>query len=273
MPLLPRLQKLMLEHRFRPSQKLSQNFIVSEQLLDSMVNAAELSEKDTVLEIGAGVGFLTERLLEKSRVVAVEFDEMMCEILEQRFSGNKNFTLIKGDFLSAKLPKFNKIVSLPPYRISSEIMLRLFREDFEFAVIVFQREFVQKLMAEPGFMERSYLSVLTELLFDAKIIQANIPPRAFYPKPESYSALVKFTRNKAHTPKNLGSFIIFLKEVFRYKNKDFPNSLKNAAKAQKKLKIKADSILPYLQKIGVDGEKTNMISTKDFLAVFRKISP
>jgi len=173
MNLFSDLQQLMIDYRFRPKKKLAQHFIISEELIEKMIKEADLKPKDTVLEIGPGLGFLTQFMLEKSKVVGVELDPDMQEILEKRFAKNKDFKLIKGNFLETKLPKFTKLVSFPPYHISGDIMVKIFNEKFEIGLLVFQREFCEKLIAEPGFKEYSYLSVLSDYLYSKEILIKN----------------------------------------------------------------------------------------------------
>ncbi|HDY72652.1 MAG TPA: ribosomal RNA small subunit methyltransferase A [bacterium] len=270
MTLFSELQQLMVSYRFRPKKKLAQHFIISEDLIQRMLKEADLKAKDTVLEIGPGVGFLTQFLLEKSRVIGVELDEEMFDILEKRFSKNKNFKLLKGNFLSTKLPKFNKIVSFPPYHISGDILVKLFQEKFDLALLVFQREFCEKLLAEPGFKEYSYLSVLSDYLYEKEIVIRNIPPKSFYPKPEAYSSLLKLTRKNVKGIKDFEKFAFFVKNLFRYKNKDLSNSLKNCLK-ETHFKVDYDKALKIIQEAELDGVKTYLLTTEDFLLIFKKI--
>jgi len=271
MTLFSELQQLMVTYRFRPKKKLAQHFIINEELIQRMVKEADLKAKDRVLEIGPGVGFLTQFLLEKSKVIGVELDEEMNEILEKRFSKNKNFKLLKGNFLGTKLPKFNKIVSFPPYHISGGILVKLFKEKFDLALIVFQREFCEKLLAKPGFKEYSYLSVLSDYLYEKEIVIHNISSNSFYPKPEGYSSLLKLTRKKnVKGIKDFEKFALFIKNLFRYKNKDLSNSLKNCLK-EIDFKVDYGKALQIIQEAELDGVKTYLLSTEDFLLIFKKI--
>ena len=266
------LQQLMIEHRFRPNHKFSQNFIINDSLVEKMVKEADLKKTDVVLEIGSGAGTLTEKLLEKAHVVGVELDSSLTMVLEDRFGKNKNFTLVKGDFLKVDLPKFNKVVALPPYNISSDIILRLVREDFDCVLLVFQKEFVEKIVAEPGFCEYSYISVLTDFLFKTKVIVSSISPASFYPKPETYSALIKLTRRKKLSGiKDFEKFIMFVKNIFRYKNKDFSNALKNCLKSMKGSFPKKD-YSELIEKKGLTNVKTNLLTTEEVVDFFKKIS-
>ena len=133
--LFDQLQDLMIQNHFRPEKKLSQFFCINEALLQFLVNRATLKEGDVVLEIGPGTGFLTRILLNRTkkagaRVVAIEFDETMYALLYKLFSEEitkGELTLILGDALEQDLEllKINKVVSLPPYHISSALLSKL----------------------------------------------------------------------------------------------------------------------------------------------------
>jgi 16S rRNA (adenine1518-N6/adenine1519-N6)-dimethyltransferase len=273
MSLFSKLQSLMINYRFRPNEKLSQNFCIDERLLVKMVDSAFLKKNDVVLEIGAGTGFLTEKLLEKCKVIAVEKDDTLADLLSKNFSNNKNFVLAHNDFLDLKTLKFNKIVALPPYALSDDIMLKIFSYRPEIVVIVFQREFVRKLAAFPGLKEYSYLSVLTNLIFDSNVLIENISPMSFFPKPSSYSSLLCLVlRKKQPEVKNFFDFIFFLKQIFRFKNKSLRNAINNAyPELHKKFKIDPNKIDELLGSCYYASKKVNLLEPEEFLDLFRKI--
>jgi 16S rRNA (adenine1518-N6/adenine1519-N6)-dimethyltransferase len=238
-----------------------------------MVDSAFLKRNDVVLEIGAGTGFLTEKLLEKCKVIAVEKDDTLANLLSKNFSENKNFVLAHEDFLDLKPLKFNKIVALPPYAISDDIMLKIFSYRPEIVVIVFQREFARKLAAFPGLKEYSYLSVLANLIFESSIIIENISPMSFFPKPNSYSSLLCLVlRKKQPELKNFADFIFFLKQIFRFKNKSLSNAINNAyPELHKKFDVKHDKIDKTLCSCDYASKKVNLLEPEEFLDLFRKI--
>lgn len=273
MSLLAELQALMHEYRFRPNQRLSQNFIVDEALLEKMVSAAELKKTDSVAEIGCGTGFLTRRLLGHCKVIGFEKDAKMAEILSAKFSDEKGFTLVQGDFLSVDFPEFTKVVSLPPYGISTDLIVRLFLLEPEKAVLVLQREFVEKLAAEPGFWDYGYVSVLTSLRFDVRVAERSISPGSFYPSPNSFSSLVvlsaKRPRPKIPDPQN---FVFFVRTLFRYQNKNLANALRNSMPdLEAKMKINRKAAEAVADSDAGD-EKVKLIEPEAFADIFTKIS-
>ena len=133
MSLFAELNNQMVNYHFRPNRKMAQCFIINGEVIHKMVSAAQLKESDKVLEVGAGTGFLTRELLKHSKVIAVELDETLAALLREQFANeikSGKLKLVEGSILSVKVPKFNKVVALPPYTISSELAFWLLRHDF-----------------------------------------------------------------------------------------------------------------------------------------------
>ncbi|HLC79268.1 MAG TPA: 16S rRNA (adenine(1518)-N(6)/adenine(1519)-N(6))-dimethyltransferase RsmA [archaeon] len=273
MSLFSELSQLMIEYRFRPEQGFSQNFIIDEVILQKMVDTAELEENDIVLEIGCGTGFLTKQLLEKCKVVGFEKDPKMVQILKGKFSENKNFKLIEKDFLQTEIPKFTKVVSLPPYNISTEIVLRLLLSSPKKIVLIFQREFSEKIIAEPGFWDYSYISALCRVKFEPQVIVQNISPMAFYPKPQAYSTLLVLNpREQEVKIKDFSAFALFVKNLFRYKNKNLANALLLCEKQLSgKIKFSKKGVKEVLED-EISKEKVNLIWPDELAQIFRKLS-
>jgi len=272
MGLFDELQGLMIKYRFRPNKKIAQHFAIDQALLETLVKLADLNKEDVVLEIGAGTGFLTRELLKECKVVAVELDERLCRLLSNELP-KENLSLIEGDFLDVELPFFSKVVSLPPYCKSAEIVFRLLRHDFGLGVLVFQKEFAEKLVAWPGLREYCALSVLTQYFFSAEIVQV-VPSKSFFPVPKEESRIVALKRHKRFQPiKDPALFELFVKTVFRFRNKNLGNALQKSRQfLLQKMKLsekefgKRASSLPLLE------EKVNLVSVQDFVRIFNKIA-
>ena len=271
MSLFNELQNLMAKHGFRPNRKLSQNFVVNEALIQKLINLANLKKDDTVLEVGPGTGFLSRELLNHCRVIAVELDQSLCTLLEEELPP-KGLTLICEDFLKAKLPKFNKVVSLPPYCQSSPIMLKLFLLDFELAVLVLQKEFAEKILAEPGFDQYSALSVLIQHSFDLKAGQI-VSPASFFPRPREESrVLILEAKKPSPLVNDREGFSLFVKTLFRFRNKNFKNAIEKSKQfllpnfklSEKEFDRKAAS-LPSLE------EKVCQLQVRAFAQAFNKL--
>ena len=178
----------------RPSKRLGQNFLLDQSIASEIVSSIRPSETDTVLEPGPGHGTLTRLLREKAgKVVAVEKDPFLVRELRQTFKDHPNVIIVEGDVLKiSPLPDFNKIVSTPPYYLSSKLALFLSRSKFDVAGIVFQKEFGERLLAKPGTREYGRLTVSVRRRLNIERIRG-IPRRSFQPRPKVDSILLRLT--------------------------------------------------------------------------------
>jgi len=272
MELLGELQGLMIRYRFVPKRKASQHFVVNNALVQKLVSLALLEAGDVALEIGAGTGFLTRELLKKCRVVAFEIDESLCGLLSRELPPEK-LALVCGDFLKQDIPKFTKVVSLPPYSESSAIVHKLLGHDFELAVFVFQREFAEKLVALPGFGNYSALTVLVQQRFDCRIVE-RISPSCFFPRPKGESAIVVLrARDKEPKVRNQAIFRFFVKTIFRFRNKNLRNALQKARQfLLPKLKMERKEFDAKVEKLPFLEEKVKLLSVESIAEAFNQIA-
>ncbi len=270
--LFKELQQLMIKERFLPSKNFSQNFMVNKEIIDLIIFHSKPGKTDVVLEIGPGVGFLTQELVKKCRVIAVEADEKMSRILSSRIK-SRNLFLVEGDFLKLDLPKFNKVVSLPPYSISSPLMNRLLSTGFDSAYLVFQKEFVEKLIAEPGFYEYGAISVITQYYCDSKILIGQIKSSYFYPKPKSISSLIELKYKKRFGEVNNEKlFIKFINTIFRYKKKNLRNAILNSYDIlQPDIKVSKEKFASKVDSLDLAEEKVNLIEVEEYVGIFNKL--
>lgn len=269
MSLFTELSELMGKYSFRPNRKLSQNFLVNENALQEIISLAELNEKDSVLEIGAGTGFLTRELSGKCNVIAFEADEKLCNLLWDLFEDPK-VKIQCGDFLKAELPEFNKVVSVPPYHISKKIMQKLLEKGFEKAVIVFQEEFAEKLVAEPGFPQYSALTVLCSYKTNARIVK-KLSPASFFPKPKTNSAIIVLEKTEPDFKVlNEKLFSFFVIEIFRYRKKNLANALLCSENALKKIGLNKKEALPALKEFDLE-KKVDLTSVREFVEIFNAL--
>jgi len=173
---------------------LGQHFLVKPDILDKIVEYGRVTREDTVLEVGAGRGELTWRIAERAgRVIAVEIDRGLVRELERRVSSYSNVEILVGDVLELRPTGFNKVISNPPYSISRRLMEWLMESGPELMVMTLQREFAVKLIANPGSPKYVYLSFLSGLLYESKIVE--IVPRSYFnPPPRVDSAIVLMRR-------------------------------------------------------------------------------
>ncbi len=227
----------------KPRKQFAQHWLKSEKALNQIVQAAEISKSDRILEIGPGTGILTRRLLPlASCVVAVEIDRDLCQILAKQLGKAENFLLLQGDFLSLDLaslldpfPAFqkpNKVVANIPYNITGPILEKLLGtianpnpEPFDSIVLLVQKEVAQRLYAKPGSRAFGALSVKVQYVADSELI-CLVPAAAFQPPPKVDSAVVRLRPRQistsAQNPQHLETLI---KLGFGAKRKMLRNNL------------------------------------------------
>ncbi|MGC9517151.1 MAG: 16S rRNA (adenine(1518)-N(6)/adenine(1519)-N(6))-dimethyltransferase RsmA [Methanomicrobiales archaeon] len=186
-------KKILKSHGIHLNRRLGQNYLVDDFKRNKILNFANLSSEDTILEVGPGIGTLTLPLARQTRkVVAIEQDQRICKILEERLEEEKiyNVELINADVLSVDLPDFNKIVSNLPYQISSPITFKFLEYNFDLAILMYQKEFAQRMHAHPGSKNYSRLSVMLYFMADVEFLD-RVSAQSFIPPPKVESAVVK----------------------------------------------------------------------------------
>lgn len=254
MSLLQRTRELLKRYRFYPKKRLGQHFVTDRALLERMTSYASLSPEDVVLEVGAGLGFLTRLLAERcGQVIAVEIDGGLMGILRDELRDMGNVKLVHGDVLDTSLPRFNKVVSTPPYSISSPLLFWLLERPFNCAVLTFQEEFANRLAARVGSRDYSRLTVATYYKADAELLDF-VPKSSFHPPPDVHSVVVRLKpRAPPFKVKDEKTFFELVKVMFTQRNKKVRNAflpflLKRRIGKERALKF-ADSLLFHEKRV------------------------
>ena len=226
MELLEETKTILNAYKIRPKKRFGQNFLVREDIMEKMISYASIDEKDIVLEIGAGLGFLTERLAKVAdQVIAVEIDPNLVRILARRLRNYRNIIILKGNILRIPVPEFNKVVSAPPYSISSPLIFWLFKRNFECAVLTFQEEFARRLAALPGTKDYGRLTVSVYYYAETDLLDF-VPRECFWPAPEVNSIIVRLRpRNPPFHVEDEEKFFDFIRAIFTQKNKKLRNAV------------------------------------------------
>jgi len=215
-----------------------------------MTGYASLSSNDVVLDIGAGLGFLTRFLASKCKgVLAVESDTRLVKALREQLKDLSNVEIIEGDVLKVQVPQFIKAVSIPPYNISSPLLLWLFSKKFDCAVLIFQKEFANRLVASVGSEDYGWLTVAAYYSVEVELLD-EIPKWMFYPRPEVDSVIIRLKpkRPPPFTLKNEALFKQLVQTLFTQRNRKVRNAVLpfikgvHAATAEDAVKL-ADSLL------------------------------
>ena len=198
----------------RPLRRLGQNFLIDKAARDLIVNSADLSRSDVVLEVGPGTGFLTEALIARAgKVIVIEKDPRLVRLLRGKHGRNSRLRIIEGDVLEARLPRFNKIVCSPPYYISSRLVLLLISKRFRRAVLTLQKEFAERLAAKPGSREYGRITVMVQHKASVELTGL-IRRDSFRPAPRVDSAVVVIRKKRSEVPvkseRQFGDMVRFL---------------------------------------------------------------
>jgi len=223
-PEIKKLENLRKQYNIKPKKSLDQHFLISEKYILKEIDSAGITKRDVVLEIGAGIGTLTEYLLDRAgSVIAFEIDRQLEKLLRKRFL-RRNFRLIEGDVLKQEIPDFDVCVSNIPYSVSSKILLMLGKMAKP-AVLMLQKEFAQRVVARPGDFGYSRISVVAGYYFLPEIICV-VPKTAYFPVPEVDSAIVRLVpRERRLFEKNEEFFLKVVLALFMHKNQTTKNAL------------------------------------------------
>ena len=211
--------------------------MVEPSLYQKLCTYAEISKADVVLDAGAGFGWLTCFLADKCKsVVAVEKDPHIAMILGEQVKNLDNVTVVEGDVLKAVLPEFNKIVSIPPYYLSSHLVLWLLERKVDCAVMILQKEFAYRLIASCGSEEYGWITVVTNQGAAVELLDS-VTKVMFYPQPEVDSVIVKLKswRTKPFEVKDQASFVRMTKWLFTQRNKKLGKAIAPYIKSNFKL--------------------------------------
>ncbi|MDD3391929.1 MAG: 16S rRNA (adenine(1518)-N(6)/adenine(1519)-N(6))-dimethyltransferase RsmA [Bacilli bacterium] len=230
--------KLVDNYEFKFKKKFGQNFIIDDNIIQSIVNKTDIDKETLVIEIGPGAGSLTAALgYQAKRVIAYEIDETLKEILNEQLSGYDNIDIIYTDFLRTNLKETLKnyeysklyVVANLPYYITTPIILKLIEEDIavDKIVVMVQKEVGDRFKAKIGTKDYSSLTVYLNYYFDIKKIM-DVSKNVFVPKPNVDSIVVEFVKkNNQLLLKNDDLFFKLVRDSFKQKRKTIKNNLKD----------------------------------------------
>lgn len=233
--------EILQKYRFSVQKKYGQNFLIDGGVLDRILRAAQITKEDCVLEIGPGIGTMTQCLAERAReVLAVEIDKNLIPILEETLSAYSNVAIIQGDILKVDIHGLIeeknagrpiKVVANLPYYITTPIIMGLFEGHvpLESIIIMVQKEVADRMQAGPGTKDYGALSLAVQYYAKPEIV-ANVPPNCFLPRPSVGSAVIRLARYG--TPpvrvENEGKMFALIRASFNQRRKTLANSLGNA---------------------------------------------
>lgn len=247
------------KYSFAFQKKFGQNFLIDSNVLESIIRGAEITKDDFVLEIGPGIGTMTQYLCEAARqVVAVEIDKMLIPILEDTLSEYDNVEVINQDVLKVDIKSLAeeknngkpiKVVANLPYYITTPIIMGLFESGvpIDSITIMVQKEVADRMQTGPGSKDYGALSLAVQYYATAKVI-LNVSATCFMPRPNVDSAVIKLTRHKEPTVNVSDEKLMFkiIRASFNQRRKTLVNGLKNSPE----LSFSKEQIVKAIEKIG-----------------------
>ncbi len=211
-----------------PKKSFGQHFLIDEKIMEKIIEALEPRKEDVVLEIGPGLGIMTNLLASKvKRVIGVEKDVRLAKIAEEM--ARDNVEILYGDFLEMEIPReVNKVIGNIPYKISSKVVEKVLKSDIERAVLTFQLEFAERVLASPGNKKYGRITVLAHYYSEVSLVD-RIPAEAFYPRPKVDSAVLLFKKRERPLVKVVDEeeFFEFVKKIFSQRRKKIKTILRN----------------------------------------------
>lgn len=259
------------KYDFHFQKKFGQNFLIDTHVLERIIAAAGITKDDFVLEIGPGIGTMTQYLCENAgKVMAVEIDKNLIPILKDTLSAYDNVTVVNEDILKLDImqiaQEYNdgkpiKVVANLPYYITTPIIMGLFESHvpLESITVMVQKEVADRMQSAPGKKEYGALSLAVQYYAEAEIV-ANVPPNCFMPRPNVGSAVIRLTCHKENPVKVTDEKFMFrvIRASFNQRRKTLQNGLGN----DRSLQVSKEEVAQALEQMGlvptIRGEKLSL---------------
>lgn len=274
------VKEILAKYGFEFSKSLGQNFLIDGNIVRKIVEKANIGPEDYVLEIGPGIGTLTEELaLKAKKVVAIELDKDLLPILDETLSQYENVEIIHGDVLKVDLKKIMeekldnkrvKLVANLPYYVTTPIITKLLESDLNLdsIIVMVQKEVAERIGAKAGGKEYGSLSVFVSFFSQAEII-INVPKTVFMPQPKVDSAVIKLDIKKELPDIDRDKFFKVVKAAFSKRRKTLLNALSSYG-----FNIDKETIKETLEKLNIKPEiRAENLSVEDFIKISKSLPP
>lgn len=270
------------KYHFNFQKKFGQNFLIDTHVLDKIIRAAEITKDDFVLEIGPGIGTMTQYLAQAAReVVAVEIDKALIPILQDTLSGFPNAEVIHDDILKVDIVGLAeqrnggrpiKVVANLPYYITTPIIMSLFESQVPLAsvTVMVQKEVAERMQAGPGSKDYGALSLAVQY-YAEPYIAANVPPNCFMPRPNVGSAVIRLTRHEVPPVQVDNEKLMFqiIRASFNQRRKTLVNGLNNSPE----ITITKEQITEAVESLGKGaGVRGEALTLEEFAGLANKIN-
>ena len=234
-------RKIMKKFNIVANKRYGQNFLIDDNILEEIVNSADITKDDLVIEIGPGLGNLTEYILSRAKyAILVEIDLKMIKVLKDRFKDRKNYILINDDILKVNIDKLVeeikskndlsfrsvKVVANLPYYITTPIIFKLLEDENSISdiTVMVQKEVAQRMVAKPKSKDFGILTLMVDYFSNADI-RVLVPNSSFIPEPGVMSAVINLKKNRKYSVKNKKMFFELIHKAFAQRRKKMINSL------------------------------------------------
>ncbi len=269
------------QNGFSFKKNFGQNFLIDSHVINKIISAADIKDDELVIEIGPGIGSLTEELLLRAKkVICIEIDKTLIPILEENFKDFDNLTIINEDVLKVDLKqiiedhgfKSAKLVANLPYYITTPIIMNVLENGYPISdiIVMIQKEVAYRMNAKPSTKEYGALSIVVEYYADTYLV-ANVPPNCFMPRPNVDSAVIKISKLEAPraNPKNQEMFFKLIKAGFSMRRKTLVNCIFNMSetslsKVELENELESIGINPKIRGEALDIHQYVLISDKLF---------
>ncbi|QTL99492.1 16S rRNA (adenine(1518)-N(6)/adenine(1519)-N(6))-dimethyltransferase RsmA [Iocasia frigidifontis] len=267
-------REILKENKIRLSKGLGQNFLIDRKIVDIIIETATLTANDSVIEIGPGIGSLTQGILERlssGSLMAIEKDSRLIKVLTAQFSGYNNLDLINKDVLDIEWHSFFrekklkdgevKVLANLPYYITTPIIMSLLESNVLFKQLIFmvQREVAERMAASPGGKEYGVLSIAVQYFARVEIVH-EVSPSVFIPRPDVYSTVITLYPHQKPSVEVVDRQFFFqvVRAIFQQRRKNIKNGLSKAAN----LNFTREEVVSSLAEVGIDprirGEKLSI---------------
>lgn len=268
------------KYDLKANKRFGQNFLIDDDVLNRIVDVSNITNDNLVIEIGPGLGNLTEYLLKKAKhVLLVEIDRNMIDVINERFEGFNNYTLVNGDILKLDIDskineiendtkqKFSgiKVVANLPYYITTPIIFKLLQEEnkIENITVMVQKEVAERMVANKGGKDYGILTLMVRFLSYAKI-EFMVQKESFVPSPNVTSAIITLKKKKQYTVKNEELFTTLVHASFAKRRKKLINSLTSTNFNN----LDKESLTNILTSLGIDQNiRAEQLDIEDFIKI------
>lgn len=274
------IKEILERHGFRFSKSLGQNFLIDGNIVRKIVDAGDITANDYVIEIGPGMGTLTEELaLRAKKVVAIEIDNTLLPILDETLGKYNNVEVVHGDVLKIDIQKLIeekldggpvKVVANLPYYVTTPIIAKLIEDNLnlESIIVMVQKEVAERMEAGPGGKEYGSLSVFVNFYSKPEIV-VKVPKTVFMPQPKIDSAVIKLTIKKELPDVDKVQFFKIVKAAFSKRRKTILNSLSTYG-----FNIEKETIREALENLNISVDtRAENLSVEDFIKISKTLPP